>query len=98
MNMNEYHELIEKYGASPKEWAHMRASFAFDEFACQLEEYEYNEKGVDNDGRELMHIPVEQVGEIIDDYLDRMSEDDWLRERITDHMRNAIQDVTGLTC
>ncbi len=100
MNMNEYHGLIEKYGASPGEWAHMRASFAFEEFACQMEEYEYNERSKDerNEGRELMHISVEQVGKIIDDYLDRVSDDDWLRERIADHMRNTIQDVTGLIC
>lgn len=98
--MHEYEEIKKRYELTPEDQQaliKLSAKLAFDEFDCQLEEYDYNDKYEWNDGAELMDITEDQLLEIIDDYLSRMDADEFTWHRV-EQMRHAIEDVTGLVC
>ena len=99
MNRYEEMELSAKYALCPDAWKLFVRCLAYSEFDSRLEVYEANDYAnnhMGNEGRELRDIPVEQVEEILDDFVERFSEE--IMWQMDESMNNSILSVTGIYC
>ena len=97
MNEKEYRALADEYVTVDEETVRRcLLQFAFLEFDSRVEVYCENGYEEWNDGRSILDISVDDVHEIILDFIKRDGEEgNWCRD---DMMNNAIMDVTGLRC
>lgn len=90
-------ELSAKYAMCQDAWKLFVRRLAYSEFESRLEVFDTNDYAERwNDGKQLGEISVEQVEEILDDFVERFSNE--ITWAMDDAMNDAILDVTGIYC
>ena len=96
MNCMEYVDMKNANRINEESWEVLWRKLAFIEFDAALEEYVENGKEAHNDGESLMDVSTEQVGKIMERFIERVEEA--TMRLFAEEMRGAVQDVTGLVC